>query len=117
MKFIVDAQLPPSLAKLLQEKGYDAIHTMDLPNQNDTPDEEINQLSLAQERIVITKDSDFYYSFNLHQKPYKLLLVRTGNKRVKDLKDLFLKNFPRIDQAFQQAFLVELSKESVNILS
>ena len=59
MKFIVDAQLPPSLAKLLQEKGYDAIHTMDLPNQNDTPDEEINQLSLAQERIVITKDSDF----------------------------------------------------------
>jgi predicted nuclease of predicted toxin-antitoxin system len=31
MKFIIDAQLPRRLARFLQGLGYDAIHTLDLP--------------------------------------------------------------------------------------
>jgi predicted nuclease of predicted toxin-antitoxin system len=42
MKFLVDAQLPVRLARLLQSTGYDTIHTKDLPQQNATPDTEIN---------------------------------------------------------------------------
>ena len=34
MKFIVDAQLPKSLARFLSERGFDAIHTLDLPRKN-----------------------------------------------------------------------------------
>ncbi len=30
MKFLVDAQLPLRLARLLREAGYDAIHTREL---------------------------------------------------------------------------------------
>jgi predicted nuclease of predicted toxin-antitoxin system len=63
MKFIVDAQLPRRLAKFLQSLGYDAIHTLDLPQQNATPDSSINGISIAEERIVITKDADFVDSF------------------------------------------------------
>ncbi|NJM99653.1 MAG: DUF5615 family PIN-like protein [Phormidesmis sp. RL_2_1] len=78
MKFLVDAQLPKRLARLLQNQGYDAIHTQDLSQGNATPDADINSLSLEEERIVITKDADFVQSFLLQQKPYKLLLVATG---------------------------------------
>ena len=34
MNFIVDAQLPKSLARLLAELGHDAIHTLDMPERN-----------------------------------------------------------------------------------
>ena len=38
MKFLVDAQLPVRLARVLQSVGHDTIHTQDLPRQNATPD-------------------------------------------------------------------------------
>ncbi|MFM9952284.1 MAG: DUF5615 family PIN-like protein [Saprospiraceae bacterium] len=59
MKFIVDAQLPKSLARLLREYGHDAIHTLELPRRNRTDDYEINEISLQELRVVISKDSDF----------------------------------------------------------
>jgi predicted nuclease of predicted toxin-antitoxin system len=46
MKFIVDAQLPTRLAKFLQAAGYDTIHTRNLPQQNATPDSNINAISI-----------------------------------------------------------------------
>ncbi|WP_245602690.1 DUF5615 family PIN-like protein [Gloeothece verrucosa] len=58
MKFLVDAQLPVSLARFLEASGYDTIHTQDLPQQNSTSDTQINDISIEQKRIVITKDSD-----------------------------------------------------------
>ena len=82
MKFIVDAQLPKTLARLLREKGFDAIHTSDLPTESDTTDDEINRLSLAEDRIVISKDGDFYDSFTAKKEPYKLLHVKTGNIKI-----------------------------------
>jgi hypothetical protein len=47
IKFIVDAQLPRGLCGVLDEAGYDAIHTINLPEQNRTPDQAINALSIA----------------------------------------------------------------------
>lgn len=35
MKFLIDAQLPRRLAIFMQELGYDAIHTLDLPNKTE----------------------------------------------------------------------------------
>jgi predicted nuclease of predicted toxin-antitoxin system len=55
MKFLVDAQLPLRLARLLQEAGYDTIHTKELPQQNATPDSIINSISIQEERVVLTK--------------------------------------------------------------
>jgi predicted nuclease of predicted toxin-antitoxin system len=63
MKFLLDAQLPPSLKNLFIENGYHCIHTLDLESGNDTTDKMINELSVAEKRIVITKDSDFFDSF------------------------------------------------------
>jgi len=77
VKFIVDAQLPVSLSKLLQNKGFDAIHTDDLPNKELTTDDEIRDISLNEGRIIITKDSDFLDSYYVKGIPEKLLLVTT----------------------------------------
>jgi predicted nuclease of predicted toxin-antitoxin system len=42
MKFLIDAQLPKALANFFRERGFDAIHTLELPNKNITDDLEIN---------------------------------------------------------------------------
>lgn len=68
MKFIIDAQLPKSLTHLFVQQGYDAIHTLDLPDQNTTTDTEIINIASTQKRVVITKDNDFLDSLLLSQK-------------------------------------------------
>lgn len=79
MKFIVDAQLPKLLAQWLRQRGYDAIHTLELPDKNRTGDDIINQISLQENRIVISKDSDFYHRYFRNLEPYKLIYLTTGN--------------------------------------
>ena len=59
----------------------------------------INNLSLKDQRVVVSKDTDFYYSHLLHQKPWKLLLVRTGNMSTRDLKRLLQAHLPAIVQS------------------
>ena len=113
MKFLVDAQLPIRLARMLREGGYDTIHTRELSQQNATPDSIINSISIQEERIVITKDSDFVDSFLTMQQPYKLLLVTTGNIKNTDLEILFTTNLSLIVDLLSQHSYIELSRESV----
>ena len=96
MKFLVDAQLPVRLARFLQANGYDTLHTRDLPQQNATSDSQINDISIEQERVVITKDSDFVDSFLTIQKPSKLLLITTGNIKNSELEQIFSNNLSTI---------------------
>ncbi len=113
MKFIVDAQLPKSLSRLLNEKGYDAIHTLDLPDKNTTDDEDINELSLKEHRVVISKDSDFYDRFFMKLEPYKLLYLTTGNITNQVLIEIFENNIELIVTRLESNFVVELTRSSI----
>ncbi|MEM7531801.1 MAG: DUF5615 family PIN-like protein [Chloroflexota bacterium] len=115
MKFLVDAQLPKKLAYFLKDEGYDAIHTRDLPLGNGTPDSVINDISLSEQRIVITKDSDFRDSYLLSNRPYKLLLISTGNIKNSDLMKLFEQNLEPIINALEVYGYVELDRLNLTI--
>ena len=110
MKFLVDAQLPISLASFLRGQGFDVIHTSELLNGNDTSDAEINRLSLAEERTVISKDGDFYDSYTATKEPFKLLYVRTGNITNARLIDLFEKNLGSILRELDEGDVVEIDQ-------
>lgn len=113
MKFLVDAQLPIRLAQFLSDSGYDAIHTRNLPQQNATSDTDINEISIQQKRIVVTKDADFVNSFLTVQKPYKLLLVTTGNIKNSELEAIFTANLQAFVVLFQQHTYIEINRDSV----
>lgn len=117
MKFLVDAHLPPRLCAVLQAAGHEAIHTSRLAEQNRTTDEIINQVSLGEMRVVVTKDTDFYHSHLLHGKPWKLLLVRTGNISTRDLTALLERHLPAIVAAFDRSSLVELDRQAVQVVA
>ncbi len=117
MKFLVDAHLPQGLCALLQAAGHDALHTSQLAAQNRTTDRAINELSLREQRVVVTKDSDFFHSHLLRREPWKLLLVRTGNIRARDFKELFQRHLPAIEAALAQNSLVELDRQAVKVVA
>ncbi len=116
MKFLVDPQISVVIANLLRQKGHDAIHTSWLLNKNNTTDAEICKYSVEENRIVITKDSDFYHSFLLKNEPYKLLLVTTGNISISRLKELFEANLDKIIYELEQNRMVELNQNFVKVI-
>ncbi len=110
---MLDAHIPPSLCFVFREKGNEAIHTKQLPNQNESTDTEIATIAEKNNYIIITKDTDFYYRHITNNKPEKLLLVKTGNMSTQNLMQLFYKHFDAIINAFIDHNLVELHKDSL----
>lgn len=111
MKFLIDAQLPPSLKQVFISKGYDCIHTLDLESGNETPDKIINVVSVAEQRILITKDSDFFDSFIVKNEPYKLILVKLGNTSKNELIKFFSDQFNQIIEKIKVEDMILLSKD------
>jgi predicted nuclease of predicted toxin-antitoxin system len=109
MKFIVDAQLPRRLARELAAFGHDAVHTLDFPAANRTPDSGIIARAIQEGRIVATKDNDFVTSFLLRGAPPKLLLISTGNISNDALSKLLARNLAALESAFANYDFVELS--------
>jgi predicted nuclease of predicted toxin-antitoxin system len=117
MKFVVDAQLPRRMALWLREHGHDALHTLDLPDENRTSDAEIVALAIRDGRVVVTKDADFVESFILHHRPEKLLLIATGNITNAELEVLLLPHLEAIASAFQTADFIEVTRFGVMVHS
>jgi len=110
---LIDAHLPRSLCTLLARFHHDAIHTLDLPGGNATKDGVINQVSVAEQRIVVSKETDFFYSHMLQGRPWKLLLVETGNISTRDLRALFERNISEIETALQSHTLVQIDRAAL----
>jgi predicted nuclease of predicted toxin-antitoxin system len=113
MKFVVDAHLPPSLCAVLARHGHDANHTLDLPAKNATKDTILNQISVEEQRVVISKDSDFFYSHLVLGRPWKLVLVKTGNMSTEDICSLFERHLSEIEAALERYSMVEIDRAAV----
>jgi predicted nuclease of predicted toxin-antitoxin system len=114
MKFLIDAHLPLSIS--IYFEGHDVVHTSSLIEGNKTKDKSINKLSIKENRIVITKDADFYYSYLSAKKPYKLVLVKLGNMKISELKLYFRLNADKIISIMETSSFVILEKENIRIL-
>jgi predicted nuclease of predicted toxin-antitoxin system len=58
VKFVVDAQLPPALARLLREAGCDASAVREI-GLREASDAKIWRYAVQQQAAIITKDEDF----------------------------------------------------------
>jgi predicted nuclease of predicted toxin-antitoxin system len=113
MRLIVDAQLPRRLARWLQARGHDVLHTLDLPDGNRTPDQAITDLASREERIVVTKDADFVSSHLLSGRPPRLWLIATGNMGNADLLRLLERNIEAVEAALGSHRFVELTRDAL----
>jgi len=115
VKFLVDAQLPRRLAHVLTEAGHDAIHTLDLVDRNRTTDGVINAFADHEDRVVVSKDSDFHDSHQLRGTPRRLLEVGTGNINNTDLLALFTTHLATIVSALGEVDHAELTRTTLII--
>lgn len=117
MKFLIDAHLPPGLRRVFAALGHEALHTQDLPDQNATRDADINQLSMQDNWVVVTKDTDFYFSHLLQGRPWKLVLVRTGNMRLSETISMFERHLPQMISALASCTLIEMDRQSLSVIA
>lgn len=113
MKFLVDAQLPRRLALWLQQRGHDVIHTLDLAQQNRTPDTFLLTLARNEDRVLITKDTDFAITHELGQGPPKLLLITTGNIHNNELLAIFVRHEEALFRLMAQHTFIELNRSQL----
>ncbi len=99
MKFLVDHQLPVALARWLAAQRTDTVHVLDA-GLDTTPDADIWDRAVAEGRIVVSKDADFFHLANRVRDPGRLLWVRVGNCRTAALLARFSTLWPDIQTAF-----------------
>lgn len=99
MKFLIDNQLPPALARFIsQDLGAEAHHVVDL-GLRDMHDHQIWRYAPSSELILVSKDEDF---INLWSQELiaKLLWVRIGNCRRVYPLEVFRQLWPKIIERF-----------------
>ena len=108
MRFIVDAQLPPALARWLAERGHDAEHVGDR-GWNAASDSMIWDFALTTSSVIISKDEDFAQRKARADGGPTIVWVRLGNTRRRALLTWFEAVLPEIVSAVERGeTLIEL---------
>jgi len=114
VKFLLDAQLPPVLQRVMSREGYETVHAKDI-NLVPSEDSDIRDYALKHGFVVISKDDDFAAYAIEPKYNLNLIWVRTGNCKNKVLIDVLLANLPAcVDLILAGNPLVEISFEGVN---
>ena len=98
MLFIVDAQLPPALARLLESRGHDAKHVAEL-GLTAAEDVHIWRYASRHNAVLVTKDEDFVTLSTLKNDGPAIIWIRVGNTRKQALLTWFERLLPIIEQA------------------
>jgi predicted nuclease of predicted toxin-antitoxin system len=100
MRFLVDNQLPPTLANWLRGQGHDAIHVFEVGLAH-LDDRELWSHAESEAQIIVSKDEDFLFLANQSGTAGRLLWVRLGNCRNAPLLAAFAAAFVTILAAFE----------------
>lgn len=83
-KFNVDTKLPPLLTDFFRFKGYDATHTTNYPEAQYMSDKQIIEIDIKENRIIVSKDADFFDLFISEKENISVLFIHVGNIRNSD---------------------------------
>lgn len=108
MRFLIDAQLPPALARWLAAHGQGASHVADLGMQS-ASDAAIWDHAMGEGAVIVTKDEDFAQRKVLSLSGPAVVWVRLPNTRRRDLLVWFEAVLPDILAALERGeTLVEI---------
>ena len=96
MRFLVDAQPTPALARWLAANGHEAEHVSDVDMMS-ASDREIWEIAHRREAVIITKDEDFAILRNAVSGAFPMVVwLRVGNTRKGELLGWFEPLLPQI---------------------
>jgi predicted nuclease of predicted toxin-antitoxin system len=94
-RFLIDAQLPPRLARVLTEMGHPSDHLEDVGLRH-AKDPAIWDYSLLNNTAIITKDDDFVERFRRQSGGPPIVWLRIGNASNRALLAWFLPAVPAV---------------------
>jgi predicted nuclease of predicted toxin-antitoxin system len=98
VRFLVDAQLPPALARWLVARGHKADHVLDL-GLLESGDPLIWERAQRLGAVIVSKDEDFVNLRTLRPEGPALVWVRVGNTTRRELLAWFDALLPDIERA------------------
>ena len=108
MRFLVDAQLPPALARWLTDLGHAAEHVADCGLAR-TEDVAIWRYAAETGAIIVTKDEDFALRKVIEEGGPPVVWIRLGNTRRRELLQWFETMLPSVLAALERGeTLVEI---------
>lgn len=108
---LIDENLPASLAEILP---IACSHATDLGAQ--PTDHQLWQHARERDWIILTRDADFFDRLMLQGPPPKVIWIRLGNIRKKDLEARMTKLWPRLAEAVLRADLIEIHPHAVELV-
>ncbi|MBK9147116.1 MAG: DUF5615 family PIN-like protein [Flavobacteriales bacterium] len=117
MRFLCDVHISIQLSKRLADAGHDCQHVNRLPARWHTSDQDIARIADMEDRILITKDSDFRDSCIVKGTPRKLIKVNLGNIPHHVLASLLFDNLAEIARLNERPrFLVEVDINRLSVI-
>lgn len=105
MRFLVDAQLPPALARLIAVHGYDAKHVAEVGLMAAT-DPAIRTYAVDHGYTIISKDEDFARRRNASKSGPAVVWVRVPNQTTRALLAWFGNVLPNVVQSLDRGEVV-----------
>jgi predicted nuclease of predicted toxin-antitoxin system len=101
VKFLIDAQLPPALARWLREAGHEAAHVEDA-GLREASDSAIWAHALQSGAVIVTKDEDFAARSTRATSAPVIVWLRVGNSTNPALRAWIEARLAGIEQMLSQ---------------
>ncbi|MEO8149788.1 MAG: DUF5615 family PIN-like protein [Bacteroidia bacterium] len=115
MNFLLDENIPPSLAGIIEGEGFSSVHVRDLKLLA-SPDEIIFDYAAEKEMIIITHDLDFgrIHAYRGKNKP-SVILFRIEPLTVNTMAEILLANLKVLETDLQKGAIVVIDQDQIRI--